>query len=126
MLALPSWLRVYAAVEPVDLRKGFDALAIAMRSQLGHDPLAGSLFDFHNLRFDRAKSLVWMPSGWCLVYERRGKGHFHLPREVSLGDGALTIAESRRGPIRGRSEASYRDDPAPSGSGRSRVARDDA
>ncbi len=91
MLTLPSSLRVYAAVEPVDLRKGFDALAIAVRSQLGHDPLSGSLFVFFNRRFDRAKILVWTPSGWCLVYKRLEKGRFHLPREVSLGARALTI-----------------------------------
>lgn len=91
MLTLPSSLRVYAAVEPVDLRKGFDALAIAVRSQLGHDPLSGSLFVFFNRRFDRAKILVWTPSGWCLVYKRLEKGRFHLPREVSLGHRALSI-----------------------------------
>lgn len=91
MLTLPSSLRVYAAVEPVDLRKGFDALAIAVRSQLGHDPLSGSLFVFFNRRGDRAKVLVWTPSGWCLVYKRLEKGRFHLPRAVSLKDRALTI-----------------------------------
>lgn len=84
MLTLPSSLRVFAAVQPVDLRKGFDALAIAVRSQLGHDPLSGSLFVFFNRRADRAKVLVWTPSGWCLVFNQRSS-HY-------------TSFDSRRGP----------------------------
>lgn len=94
MLTLPSSLRVYAAVEAVDLRKGFDALAIAVRSQLGHDPLSGSLFVFFNRRADRAKVLVWTPSGWCLVFKRLERGRFHLPRAVRSHERALTIDAS--------------------------------
>ena len=54
----------------LDLRKGFDALSIVVRSQLAQDPLSGSLYVFFNRRFDRAKVLVWTPSGWCLVYNQ--------------------------------------------------------
>ena len=91
MLTLPSSLRVYAAVEPVDLRKGFDALAILVRSRLAQDPLSGSLFVFFNRSFDRAKVLVWTPSGWCLVYKRLEKGRFHLPRAIAAGAIEVTI-----------------------------------
>ena len=91
MLTLPSSLRVFAAVEPVDLRKGFDALSIVVRSHLAQDPLSGSLYVFFNRRFDRAKVLVWTPSGWCLVFKRLEKGRFHLPRAVSAKERALTI-----------------------------------
>ena len=94
MLTLPSSLRVFAAVEPVDLRKGFDALAIAVRAQLSHDPLSGALYVFFNRRFDRAKVLVWTPSGWCLVYKRLEKGRFHLPRAVASGTTELVIDAS--------------------------------
>lgn len=94
MLTLPSSLRVYAAVEPVDLRKGFDALAIAVRAQLSEDPLSGSLFVFFNRRFNRVKVLVWTPSGWCLVYKRLEKGRFQLPRAVAGGERALSIEAS--------------------------------
>jgi len=91
MLTLPSSLRVYAAVEPVDLRKGFDALSILVRSVLGKDPLSGELFVFFNRRFDRAKILVWTPSGWCMVYKRLERGRFHLPRAVAAGARELSI-----------------------------------
>lgn len=88
MLTLPSTLR---AAEPVDLRKGFDALAIVVRATLQRDPLSGELYVFFNRRFDRAKVLVWTPSGWCLVYKRLEKGRFHLPRAVAAGARELTI-----------------------------------
>lgn len=94
MLTLPSSLRVFAAVEPVDLRKGFDALAIAVRAQLSQDPLSGSLYVFFNRRFNRAKVLVWTPSGWCLMYKRLERGRFHLPRAVAARERALTIDAS--------------------------------
>ena len=91
MLTLPSSLRVFAAVEPVDLRKGFDALSIVVRSHLSADPLSGSLYVFFNRRFDRAKILVWTSSGFWLVYKRLEKGRFHLPRAVSAHEPALSI-----------------------------------
>jgi transposase len=91
MLTLPSSLRVYAAVEPVDLRKGFDALSIVVRAQLAMDPLCGALFVFFNRRFDRAKVLMWTPSGWCLVYKRLEKGRFHLPRAIAAGEREIAI-----------------------------------
>lgn len=94
MLTLPSSVRVYAAVEPVDLRKGFDALSIVVRRQLAKDPLSGSLFVFFNRRFDRAKVLVWTPSGYCLVYKRLEKGRFHLPRAVAAGQREIAIDAS--------------------------------
>jgi transposase len=91
VLTLPSTLRVYAATEPVDLRKGFDALAIVVRARLARDPLCGALFVFFNRKFNRAKVLVWTPSGWCLVYKRLEKGRFHLPRAVAMGTREVTI-----------------------------------
>ena len=41
-------VRVWVAVEPVDMRKGFDGLAEVVRAFLGHDPLSGSMFVFRN------------------------------------------------------------------------------
>ena len=35
MLAFPAAVRIYVAAEPVDLRRGFDGLAAAVRSIVG-------------------------------------------------------------------------------------------
>jgi hypothetical protein len=39
MLTLPSSVRIFAAVEPVDARKSFDGLSAVVRDSLGGDPV---------------------------------------------------------------------------------------
>ena len=79
MLTLPPAVRIYVAVEPVDIRKSFDGLSAAVREILLNDPLSGHLFVFRNRRSDRLKILFWDRSGYCLVYKRLERGTFHLP-----------------------------------------------
>ena len=45
MLSLPLTVRVFVAVEPIDMRGSFDALAGAVR-RLGLDPVDGHLYLF--------------------------------------------------------------------------------
>jgi transposase len=58
VLSLPSALRIFLAVEPADMRKGFDGLAQLVREVIAQDPLSGHLFVFRNRRRDRVKILV--------------------------------------------------------------------
>jgi transposase len=68
MLMLPRTVRVYVAVEPVDLRKGFDGLACVVRQVIAEDPLSGQLFVFFNRRADSTKILFWTRNGYTLVH----------------------------------------------------------
>ena len=79
MLMLPPTVRVYVAVEPVDLRKGFDGLACVVRHVIAEDPLSGHLFAFFNRRADISKILFWTRSGYTIVHKRLEKGRFSLP-----------------------------------------------
>jgi transposase len=94
MLTLPHTVRIYIAAEPVDLRKGFDALAAATREIVGADPLSGHLFVFINRRANRMKILVWQPSGYLLLYKRLERGRFTLPRHPSVGVRHVEIESS--------------------------------
>ena len=94
MLQVPGRVAIYVYTRHADLRKGFDALSIVVRARLAKDPLSGALFVFFNRRFNRAKVLVWTPSGWCLVYKRLEKGRFQLPRAIESGANDLTIEAS--------------------------------
>lgn len=85
MLTLPSSVHVYVAAEAVDLRRGFDGLAAATRELIRRDPLSGHLFSFLNRRRNRMKILLWLPSGYLLIYKRLERGTFALPREPELG-----------------------------------------
>jgi transposase len=81
MLTLPPSVRIFVAAEPIDLRRGFDGLAGAVRSIIRENPLSGHLFVFLNRRRDRAKILVWEASGFWLLYKRLERGCFRLPKE---------------------------------------------
>ncbi len=63
MLSLPPSVRVFVAVEPVDMRGSFDALAGAVR-RLGLVPVNGHLYLFLNKRRRLAKALWFDGSGW--------------------------------------------------------------
>lgn len=98
MLTLPPTVRIFVAAEPVDLRKGFDGLAGATRTIIRQDPLSGHLFIFINRRANRAKILVFEPSGFWLLYKRLEHGRFRLPeppadgaRHVELDSTALAL-----------------------------------
>lgn len=78
MLTLPPTVRVFVAVEPIDMRGSFDALAGAVR-RLGLDPVDGHLYLFLNKRRRIAKALWFDGSGWCLLSKRLEAGSFQLP-----------------------------------------------
>jgi transposase len=78
MLSLPPSVRVFVAVEPIDMRGSFDAIAGAVR-RLDLDPVDGHLYLFLNKRRRLAKSLWFDGSGWCLLAKRLQAGSFQLP-----------------------------------------------
>lgn len=78
MLSLPTTVRVFVAVEPIDMRGSFDALAGAVR-RLGLDPVDGHLYLFLNKRRRIAKALWFDGSGWCVLAKRLEAGSFQLP-----------------------------------------------
>ncbi len=61
MLSLPATLRIFLAVEPADMRKGFDGLSQLVHDRIAQDPLSGHLYVFRNRRRDRVKILYWDP-----------------------------------------------------------------
>jgi len=83
VLSLPASLRVFVAVEALDMRGSFDALAGAVR-RLGLDPVDGHLYLFLNKRRRLAKVLWFDGSGWCVLAKRLEAGTFQVP--VVTGD----------------------------------------
>ena len=83
MLTLPTTVRVFAATEPVDGRKGIDGLAGVVRAALKRVPLNGDRYLFLSRRRDRARVLYFANNGYWLLIKRLERGRFHLPWEPS-------------------------------------------
>lgn len=88
---LHSRMAIYAATEPIDLRRAFDGLAAAAREQLGHDPKSGALFLFVNRAGDRLKALWWDKTGYCLLCKRLERGRFRIPALLRPGDKTIAL-----------------------------------
>ena len=85
MLTLPPSVRIYLAVEPIDLRRGHDGLSAVVRGQWRMDLFAGHLFVFLGRRRNRCKILFWDRGGLVLYYKRLEKGRFQMPRVTADG-----------------------------------------
>lgn len=98
MLTLPSSVKIYVAVQPVDARKSFDGLAGMVQSEFELEPTCGHLFAFVNRRGHIAQLLFWDRNGFCLVKKRLESGTFRLARKpepgathVQIDSGELTL-----------------------------------
>lgn len=59
ILTFPSALKIYLAVEPVDIRKQFNGLWALAEQKLSEDPRRGEVFAFTNKDRNRLKMLYW-------------------------------------------------------------------
>ena len=79
MLPVSGVTRIYLYSKPCDMRKSFDGLCGLVRSELGADPLSGSLFVFCNRSRTMVKVLYWDMDGFVIWYKRLEEGRFRLP-----------------------------------------------
>ena len=84
MLNVASHTRIFLAVEPTDLRKGFDGLFAMAENVIHEDPFSGHLFVFRNRRRDRLKILYWDRDGLAIWYKRLEQGGFQFPTDLTV------------------------------------------
>ena len=92
MLSFTGGLKVFLALEPVDLRKSFSGLEGLVGERLGEDLRAGALFVFTNRRHSRLKILYWDGSGLWLLIKRLEKGTFSWPKSLDPQTVKLKLA----------------------------------
>ena len=79
MLAFPHSVRIFVAVQPVDMRKQFNGLWTAAQEQLQEDPKSGAVFAFINKDRTRLKLLYWDGTGVWVLAKRLERGRFSWP-----------------------------------------------
>lgn len=76
---IPAGVQVFIAVEPVDMRLGFERLSGMVRERMGYEPRGGALFVFIGRRRQTVKILFADSSGACVFWKRLDRGTFCLP-----------------------------------------------
>jgi transposase len=76
MIQITPQMRILAAIEAVDFRKGIDGLCRLCRKLLHADPFSGALFVFCNRRRTALRILVYDGQGFWLCHKRLSTGHF--------------------------------------------------
>jgi len=82
MLSFAGSLKVFVALEPCDMRKGFNGLHALAAERLGEDPRQGAVFVFSNRRRTRLKLLYFDGTGLWVMTKRLEQGTFSWPRSA--------------------------------------------
>ena len=91
MLSFSGSLKVFVAVEPCDMRKGFNGLYASVTERLGEDAKGGALFVFTNRRHTRLKILCWDGTGLWLLTKRLEAGTFSWPKQLDPQSAKLSL-----------------------------------
>jgi transposase len=92
MLSFTGGLKVFVALEPVDLRKSFSGLEGLVSARLGEDLRHGALFVFTNRRHSRLKILYWDGTGLWLLIKRLEQGTSSWPKVADAQAVKLKLA----------------------------------
>ena len=97
MIQIAPQMRIMAAIEPADFRRGIDGLARLCKDVLKHDPFNGWVFVFRNRSATAMKILVYDGQGFWLCHKRLTSGSFRWwPGGKNAADqaspGARTLA----------------------------------
>ena len=91
MLSFPGSLKVFVALEPCDMRKGFNGLHALVSTQLQEEVRSGALFVFTNRSRTRLKVLYFDGTGLWVLSKRLEKGTFAWPKREEIAGGKLAL-----------------------------------
>ncbi len=91
MLSFTGALKVYLAVDPVDMRKSFNGLHAVVTEHLNGDPSRGALYVFTNKRKNRIKILFWDGTGLWVAAKRLEQGRFSWPKPSSRAQKQISL-----------------------------------
>jgi transposase len=92
---IPAAVRIFVCTERQDMRRSFDALALAVKERLALDPESGALFVFASKRNNRLKVLWFDHNGYCILYKRLHGALFELPKATTSTDRPVAAIDAR-------------------------------
>lgn len=90
---IPHGVEVFVALEPVDMRLGFDRLAGLAQERMQRSARSGALFLFIGKRKSALKVLFFDGTGLCIFHKRLDRRVFRMPQ--ALGDATVVAIEER-------------------------------
>lgn len=90
---IPHGVEVFVALEPVDMRLGFDRLAGLAEERMQRSARSGALFLFFGKRKTALKLLFFDGSGLCIFHKRLDRRCFRIPE--ALTDRGVLVLEER-------------------------------
>ena len=91
---IPQGLAIYMALEPVDMRLGFERLGAIVRERMRMEPRTRALFAFAGKRGHTMKVLTWDGTGVVLVHKKLDAGKFELPRPTRVGEQHIVVSDA--------------------------------
>jgi transposase len=79
MFGISPATRIFVALQPVDMRGGFNTFYSYVQTVLAQDPLSGHLFCFINRTRNRLRIVCWDGSGLWLCAKRLEKSTYGWP-----------------------------------------------
>jgi transposase len=91
MLSFPGSLKVFIALDPIDMRAGINTLHALVAAKLNEDARDGALFAFTNKARRLIKVLYWDGTGMWMMTKRLEQGTFYWPRATDAQQAKLEL-----------------------------------
>ena len=91
---IPQGVEIFVALEPVDMRFGFERLGALVRERMKREPRSKALFVFFGKRRQSVKVLTWDGTGVVFCYKRLERGLFELPTPTRPGEQSVVVSEA--------------------------------
>ena len=87
-------LPIYVALEPVDMRLGYERLGGVVRERMQAEPRSKALFVFVGKRGHAMKVLTWDGPGVIVIHKKLDAGKFELPKATRVGDQHVIVSDA--------------------------------
>ena len=91
---IPHGLPIYMALEPVDMRLGYERLGGLVRERMRAEPRSKALFVFVGKRGHTMKVLTWDGTGTIVIHKKLDCGKVELPKPVRVGDQHVIVSDA--------------------------------